>query len=137
VSRATCVVRFPDGELRVAVFDGTYDVAGPELCTVGQWERYWRDGDGSWPRSWRDLDDWPAHEPDPENCVLVTLATNYGDGITWYGEATKERILRNSVDPFGADTDENGLPLWWPWPPNDGNDWVTDYRAVDAGTPIF
>jgi hypothetical protein len=123
VSNATCVIRFPDGELRCAVYNGTSDVVSSRLYTVGETEQRWRDTDASnplathWPPS-----DWT--EPDPDETVPVMLACNYGFGMIWRGRASKSYVHPDCRDPYGEacelDTFPTGpgtdLPVWWPWP---------------------
>lgn len=101
MSRATLYVRFPDGEIRYGIYDNHADSA------VGQLH----DAPGlAWDAQGDEGDTLPPATPEPG--VPVDIATDYADGSTWRGTAT-----RNTLTAGFDLTDESleatdGLPPW-------------------------
>ena len=118
VSSAPAYVRFADGTIRYAVYDGTNDVLEPALFDTPReaWEHSDRLGDA--------LDMMPEAEWDklfqPEPCgewEPVEICADYGDGFWWRGRAAPNVVHEASRRPFGDDNDEpldyrSGPPSW-------------------------
>lgn len=107
MSRATLYVQFPDGSVRYGLYDGTTDVAWPELFATPK---------AAW-------DNYGAETPfDADPPVPVRLATDYGGGCSWSGTSTRSRVI-GGRDQFDASEDDDsysdGLPSWAKYPPEE------------------
>ena len=115
MSSGTLVVRFADGTFRYGVYHGTSDLAFPRLSATV--DEAWNSRVASDP------------EPSDERPEPVEVATNYGGGLWWKGEATTRVLV--TTDPYGqmlehpaaapgacdeyrrrVDT-RDGYPDWW------------------------
>lgn len=104
MSRATLYVRFPDGEIRYGIYNGTIDAAG-FFALVGTVDEAWD----------AKADDNFERYPEPVGPVEpVEIATDYGGGFHWIGAAARNTLV-NGNDPYFADeagATIDGLPLW-------------------------
>lgn len=113
MSGALGLVRFPDGSVKVARYNGTADVMGNRL--------------GSDPMAWPSLE-W-LDDPAAGDVVPIELWTNYGAGMFWAGRATSEAIV-GGLHPFGLEG-WMGEMLEPDCIPQGGTpDWVTEYLAA-------
>lgn len=102
MSHATAMVRFQDGSLMWAEYDGTCDVVRPTLYPSEQ----------AMCDRWRS-DDWNACTCG--NAEPVIYANDYGGGAHWPMSAC--RSCRAIVGDLSADEwpgEVDGLPSWWP-----------------------
>jgi hypothetical protein len=98
MSRATLYVRFPDGEVRFGLYNGTSDIAwSPLYATQGEaWDVY-------------TAEPWPDGTTEG---TAVDVATNYGNGFWWRGVATRDALL-SPLDPWqDAEIVVDELPDW-------------------------
>jgi len=120
-------VQFPDGTILHGKFGGTTSISFSALFNTPN-------------EVWEAWDDYPTHECTCGRMEVVRLATSYGGGFSWTGEACRHcmalkndhftrypfegRYSRADMCGFGwsrDDTDENnktnqfddGLPDWW------------------------
>jgi hypothetical protein len=106
MSRATALVRFPDGTVRCTLYNGTVDMLFPALrdTIADAWDRNHPDrGNG--------------FDPDPadgfEEEFAVVIATDYGSGFYWPGRATRSLVI-GPLEPWDHyDTMIRGKPDWW------------------------
>lgn len=96
-------VRFPDGEILFFLYSGTVDSANSRL---------WKD-------EFEFYDHWQGDHS--QRCICgnsqeVDLATNYGSGIQWRGEACKRcGAITGGYEPHDNEYSypKEGLPGWW------------------------
>ncbi len=99
MSRATMFVKFPDGEIRYGIYNGTSDIARTDLFET--LDQAWNNR--SQPANWAD---WAEGEGEP-----VDVATNYGGGFSWKATATKD-FLTSGHDPYELDSYSPDFPDW-------------------------
>lgn len=109
MSRASMAVRFPDGEVRWGVYEGTSDVYAPWLYP--SLDAAWADS-RSGERSW--------DEPTDGDVVDVEVWSGYGYGWVVRGTAAKNRL----VTPM--DWDDAGPEIWTGDGPDDLPPWVKE-----------
>jgi hypothetical protein len=105
MSRATLYVRFPDGQVKYGIYNGTVDIAQPWLVDTPTeaWD-IWHGGNLT--------HYWQESQPEGEP---VDVATDYGGGFSWQGRATTDRLV-DGFEPFELDS-HDGLPEWAVYPP--------------------
>lgn len=97
MSRGTLFVKFPDGEIRYGIYNGTVDIARPPLFD-------------SIHEAWANrFEDWPEYVKGSGEVVKV--ASNYGGGFWWRATATRKH-LTSGHDIMEVEDYENGLPSW-------------------------
>ena len=109
MSRATALIRFPDGTVKAAMYCGTSDVL---------WPRLFDDVEEAWD-AYRDAssDDWYAtfHPPAPlVDGEPVEIYSDYGGGHWWRGTATREYAI-GPLDTWDDVPDgelHDGRPQW-------------------------
>lgn len=112
-------VRFPDGDIRYGIYNGTSDLAFPFLLSTSNadaWDRYSAARDRYSAASAADRgDDLLGYEDEPDGEVFdVRIATNYGGGWSWSGRAAKN-VLVDGLDPWGDEhyaSHVDGVPDW-------------------------
>jgi hypothetical protein len=108
VSRASGYVRFPDGEIKAFIYDGTVDVVYPALfkTSIEAWGAYRSVKDGN--EAWAAVFEPEAVRVEEE----VEVYSDYGSGFWWKATATRNRILTKlDWDDFYEDL-HDGAPSW-------------------------
>ncbi len=105
MSDALCLVRFPDGELRVAYFFGGPGLTVPFLFPLDEAAAVWADGMEPLMERMASLDDAPT----PADVEDVEIWADYGDPFWWEGRASRTAgLLVSGIDPHGITEDEPG-----------------------------
>lgn len=112
-STAPMQVRFPDGTIRHGHYGATADICGD--CLHADRQPYKRDHD--WYPEPTEVSDGDVRK--------VRIAVDYGNGFSWDGTATLDRLITGH-SPYGQDDPiqggwifepgqnyEAGLPDWW------------------------
>lgn len=109
MSHAVGAVKFADGEILFYEYNGTSDVAIPQLWpTTQEVDDNWRSGE------WRNCQCAPVavHEP-------VSIMTTYGGGFYWNGRACRQCMsIVDGFQPFlymETNGYKDGEPAWSPW----------------------
>lgn len=104
MSRATLAVRFPDGEIRYGIYDGTRDLAYPLLVDTSS---------EAWALPYRDKG---PEIPVEVRSEAVVIFCPLAGGFYWDGRATRTRIVEGRA-PYASDEWAellvNGKPSWW------------------------
>lgn len=106
MSRASAVVRFEDGTVKHAVYNGTSDVLLPRLFDTSE---------EAWAASGEDDDQFDAAlaagsgEP-------VQVYTNYADGHVWNAHATRGFVVSNFEPSFEAGGPDGYADCNWTTP---------------------
>lgn len=109
MSRAAAAVRFADGTVKWALYNGTTDRLVPLLFDDPEapWDAYY---------GRIEVDPYPEPEGEIED---VTVFSDYGDGWTWPAKAARNLVVAGR-DPFEDDGHGNdrwpnadGRPAWF------------------------
>lgn len=123
MSDAIALVRFPDGELRAALYFGSTDMVVPVLFDPGEARDIVEGGiDYVMPR----LAEVEGSGDDPGPLEEVAVWTSYGAGAHWVGEASRSLgMLTAGIDPYGNASPDDVREVTEVVP-----DWVPEgYRA--------
>lgn len=103
MSSASLAVRFPNGDIRYGVYNGTSDLARPALHETP--EEAWEHRHDPWPQL--------AIEEAASEAEPVEVATNYGNGFWWTGSMATRELITSGYSPFDeAEEEHDGLPDW-------------------------
>ena len=105
MSRASMWVRFPNGEVRHGIYDGTTDLAYPPVYDTSEeaWAAY-KSGE-----IYRRMD---ADASQPGEGESVVVACNYGYGFWWKATATRDFVtsMLDCDERGDAEAEHDGLP---------------------------
>lgn len=106
MSRANLYVRLPSGEVRYGIYNGTCDIAQPNLYDTP---------DQAW-EAWRSHTTWGEYDEGAGDPVVV--ATDYGGGWAWEATATRDRLTsKHEMYPYDGDSPaELPFPEWAKYP---------------------
>jgi hypothetical protein len=117
MSRASAAVLFPDGTIRYAIYCGTADQLWPCLfdTTAEAWDAYGQTkaDNGAWLKRFFPAADTAGGRGEP-----VRIFENYGQGMQWVGEATRDFVI-SELSTFEIDEIQDcgwrGQPEWVRW----------------------
>lgn len=116
------LVRFPDGELRVAYFFGGPGLMVPFLFPVEEADAVWEDGMEPLMERMASVEG----DPTPTDLEDVQVWADYGDTFWWEGTASRSAgLLVSGIDPHGISKDSGDAAGEDPRPIHNGRpDWV-------------
>ena len=99
------LVRFPDGDLRVAYFFGGPGLMVPFLFPLDEADAVFADGMGPLMARLADIDATPT----PDDVEDVEIWADYADTFWWEGQASRSAgVLVSGLDPYGVVKEESG-----------------------------
>jgi hypothetical protein len=109
MSRASAAVRFADGTVKFALYNGTADIVVPGLFDTEDeaWDSYGKRGETSGPAS------FPPAMGQPEDAEFFT---QYGGGFRFPVKATRNCVIGPLFFDDFADAITDGDVEWWPKP---------------------
>src|SRR5215831_6808585 len=106
MSHASGAVLFLDGTIKFFEYNGTVDICQPKLFSTKE----------ELSNNWR-TNDWPQCNDTNHIHQKVRIATTYGAGFSWNGFACLDCNCLVSPLEVNYDSEENGLPDWYPIDP--------------------